>query len=250
MAGHSQFKNIMRRKGAQDAKKAKVLSKVTREIIAACKTGMPDPAANPRLRAAIQWAREENMPRDKIDAAIKRGAGNTDTDNYDPIRYEGYGPGGTAIIVQALTNNRNRTASEVRSLFTKYGGNLGETGSVSFMFDYVGVIVLPARVATEDSIMEAALEAGADNVESDSAHHIITCSLEQFISARDYLEKRYGAPESAKMMWKPKNTVPVNSEEHAKNLLKLIDALEDDDDVQEVFSNFEIAETMITALAS
>ena len=249
MAGHSQFKNIMVRKGRQDAKKAKVLSKVSREIISACKTGMPDPAANPRLRAAIQWAREENMPRDKIDAAIKRGSGQTGTDNYDPIRYEGYGPGGTAVIVQALTDNRNRSASDIRSLFTKYGGNMGETGSVSFMFDYVGVIVFPLAVATEDAMMEAAIDAGADNAEIDGDTHIITCTLEGFTRARDALEKRFGAPASAKMVWKPKNTVAVG-EEQARQLLKLIEALEDNDDVQEVFSNFEISEDMMTRLSA
>lgn len=249
MAGHSQFKNIMVRKGRQDAKKAKVLSKVSREIISACKTGMPDPAANPRLRAAIQWAREENMPRDKIEAAIKRGSGNVEGENYEPIRYEGYGPGGTALIVQALTDNRNRSASDIRSLFTKYGGNMGETGSVNFMFDHVGVIVFPAAVATEDGMMEAAIDAGADNCETDSTHHIVTTTLENLVHVQSALEKRFGAPESAKMIWKPKNTVAVN-EEHARQLLKLIDALDDNDDVQEVFSNFEISEDMLSRLSA
>jgi YebC/PmpR family DNA-binding regulatory protein len=249
VAGHSHFKNIMRRKGAQDAKKGKILTKVQREIISACKTGAPDPASNPRLRSAIQWAREENMPRDRIEAAIKRGSGSASTENFEPIRYEGYGPGGTAIIAQALTDNRNRTAAEVRSIFTKFGGNMGETGSVSFMFDYVGVIVFPAAVATEDSMMETALEIGADNCETDKESHVVTCSLESFLSIREQLEKRYGAPLSAKMMWKPKNTVAV-SEEQAKNLLKLIEALEDDDDVQEVFSNFEISDALMQRLSA
>lgn len=249
MAGHSQFKNIMRRKGAQDAKKAKVLNKVTREIIAACKTGAPDPAANPRLRAAVQWAREENMPRDRIDAAIKRGSGNVDTDNYEPIRYEGYGPGGTAIIVQALTDNRNRTAPEMRAAFTKFGGNLGETGSVSFMFDRMGVIVYPGSVAPEEKMFEAALEAGADDCGMEGGEHIIACAPESFGTVQGALEKRYGSPASAKMIWKPKNTVLVG-EEQARNIMKLIELLEDNDDVQEVFSNFEISEDVMAKLSA
>ena len=239
----------MVRKGKQDARKGKILSKVAREIISACKTGMPDPGANPRLRAAIQWAREENMPRDKIEAAIKRGSGQTDSDNYESIRYEGYGPGGTAIIVQALTDNRNRTAPDLRAAFTKFGGNLGETGSVSFMFDYVGLIAYPASVAPEDTMLEAALDAGADDCAMEDDNHIITCTLEGFTGVQSALEKRYGAPASAKMVWKPKNTVTVN-EEQGRALLKLIELLEDNDDVQEVFSNFEIPENLITALSA
>lgn len=249
MAGHSHFKNIMRRKGAQDAKKAKILTKVQREIISACKAGMADPASNPRLRSAIQWAREENMPRDRIEAAIKRGAGGVDTDNFVPIRYEGYGPGGAAIIVQALTDNKNRSASDIRAAFTKFGGNMGETGSVSFMFDYVGAIIYPAHVADEEKMLEAALEAGADDCAFDGQSHTIICATENFASARDALEKMFGAPASAKLTWKPKNTTPVN-EEQARQLLKMIDALDDNDDVQEVFSNFEIPEALLTSLAS
>ena len=249
MAGHSHFKNIMRRKGAQDAKKGKILTKVQREIIAACKGGAPDPATNPRLRAAVQWAREENMPRDRIEAAIKRGSGNIDSDNYKPIRYEGYGPGGTALIVQALTDNLNRTAPEMRSAFLKHGGNLGETGSVSFMFDHVGLILYPAAAASEEAIFEAALEAGADNCESTAEGHSITTTIEGFIGARDALEKKFGAAQSAKFTWLPKNTVDVN-EEHAKSLLKLIDILEDNDDVQEVFSNFEISDALAQSLSA
>jgi len=249
MAGHSHFKNVMRRKGAQDAKKGKVLTKVQREIISACKAGLPDPASNPRLRAAIQWAREENMPRDRIEAAIKRGSGNIDTDNFEPIRYEGYGPGGVAIIIQALTDNRNRTASDVRSIFTKFGGALGETGSVSFMFDYAGLITYPATVASEEGMFEAALDAGAEDCSFDGKAHTITTTLDHFIAVREALEKRFGTATSAKMTWLPKNTVPV-SEEQAKSLLKLIETLEDSDDVQEVFSNFEIPEAMMTALSA
>ncbi len=249
MAGHSQFKNIMRRKGAQDAKKGKILTKVGREIISACKTGSSDPASNPRLRAAILWAREENMPKDRIEAAIKRGSGNVDSDNFEEIRYEGYGAGGAAIIVQALTDNRNRTAPDIRSAFSKYNGAMGETGSVSFMFDHVGRIVYPLAISTADGMFETAIDVGAENCETDGEHHIITCTLEQFVHAREGLEKKYGAPESAKMIWQPKNTVPVD-EEQAKSLLKLIDTLEDNDDVQEVFSNFEISEAVMQKLSA
>lgn len=248
MAGHSQFKNIMRRKGAQDAKKGKILTKVGREIISACKAGSSDPASNPRLRTAILWAREENMTRDRIEAAIKRGSGSVDSDNFESIRYEGYGPGGTALIVQTLTDNRNRTAPDLRSAFSKFGGAMGETGSVSFMFDYIGRITYPLAIATADGIFETAIDVGAENCETDENNHIITCTLEQFVGVRDGLEKKYGVPESAKMIWQPKNTISVD-EEQAKSLLKLIDALEDNDDVQEVFSNFEISEAMMNKIA-
>ncbi len=249
MAGHSQFKNIMRRKGAQDAKKGKILTKVGREIISACKSGSSDPASNPRLRAAIQWAREENMPRDRIEAAIKRGSGNVDSDNFEPIRYEGYGAGGIAVIIQTLTDNRNRTAPEMRSIFSKYGGAMAETGSVSFMFDYIGRITYPLAIATADGMLETAIDVGADNCESDETNHIITCTLEQFAHVRDGLEKRFGAPESAKMVWQPKNTIVVN-EEQAQSILKMIDAFEDNDDVQEVFSNFEIPDNVMQKLSA
>ncbi|MDE3015782.1 MAG: YebC/PmpR family DNA-binding transcriptional regulator [Pseudomonadota bacterium] len=249
MAGHSHFKNVMRRKGAQDARKAKILTKVQREIISACKTGAPDPNANPRLRAAIQWAREENMPRDRIEAAIKRGAGNIDTDHFEAVRYEGYGPGGAALIVQALTDNRNRTASEVRSAFDKFGGSLGETGSVGFMFDYAGRIAYPAAAASEEAMFEAALEAGAEDCSFDGGAHIILCASENFAKVRDALEKKSGSAESAKLTWLPKTTTPVN-EDQAGQLLRLIDALEDSDDVQEVFSNFEIPEAMLQKLSA
>jgi len=239
----------MRRKGAQDAKKGKILTKVQREITAACKSGMPDPASNPRLRTAILWAREENMPRDRIEAAIKRASSSASTDNFEPVRYEGYGPGGTAVIVQALTDNRNRTASEVRSAFTKGGGNMGETGSVSFMFNFVGLITYPLAVATEDAMMEAAIEAGAENCEISGDLHIITCTQETLPSVREQLEKKFGAPISAKMTWQPQNTVAVN-EEQAKAILRMIEMLEDSDDVQEVFSNFEIPEALMTSLSA
>jgi YebC/PmpR family DNA-binding regulatory protein len=249
MAGHSQFKNIMVRKGKQDAKRGKIFTKIAREIISAVKTGMPDPAANPRLRSAIQWAREENMPRDKIDTAIKRGSGNNDADNFEAIRYEGYGAGGVAVIVQALTDNRNRTAPEMRSTFVKNGGNLGESGSVSFMFDYVGVIIYPASAASEDEMLEAAIEAGADNCVSDGESHTITTSVEAFINAREALDKKFKEAFSAKLSWVPKMTAPVN-EEQARQVLKLIEALEDNDDVQEVFCNVELPENLLEKLSA
>lgn len=239
----------MRRKGAQDAKKAKVLTKVQREIISACKGGSGDPASNPRLRAAVQWAREENMPRDRIDAAIKRGTGGVDTDNYEPVRYEGYGPGGTAIIVMGLTDNRNRTAAELRSIFLKNSGNMGETGSVSFMFDNVGLIQYPASVANEEKMLEIAIEAGADDCQSGADGHTITCAVDQFGIVRDGLEKALKTSGTAKLAWIPKTTTPVN-EEQAQQLLKLIDTLEDNDDVQEVFSNFEIPEALMQKLSA
>ena len=247
MAGHSQFKNIMVRKGRQDAKRAKVFTKVTREIISAAKGGMPDPAANPRLRSAIQWAREENMPRDRIDAAIKRGAGDKSGDTFEAIRYEGYGPAGVAVIVQVLTDNKNRTAPEVRSAFSKANGALGETGSVSFMFDFVGLLHYKRAAGSDESVFEAALDAGASNCESDENGHNITCAQEDFGAVRDALEKKFGVADSAKLVWQPKNTVPVN-EENARILLKLIDTLEDNDDVQEVYSNFEIPESVLASL--
>lgn len=249
MAGHSQFKNIMRRKGAQDAKKAKVFTKVVREINAACKSGMPDPAHNPRLRAAVLKARQENISNDKINEAIKRASGQNNNENYEEIRYEGYGPGGVAVIVEALTDNRNRTASEIRSSFTKHGGNLGETGSVAFMFDRVGVITYPVAKATEDAMLETVIEIGADNCESDSEQHQITCSPETFGQVRDALEKKLGEPKSAKLTWLPRTGAPLN-EEQAQSLLKMIDVLEDNDDVQDVFANYEISEDILERLSA
>ncbi|MGE0753777.1 MAG: YebC/PmpR family DNA-binding transcriptional regulator [Alphaproteobacteria bacterium] len=249
MAGHSQFKNIMHRKGAQDAKRAKIFTKVTREIISAVKTGVPDVSMNPRLRSAIQWAREENMPNDKITAAIKRGSGGTDSDNFEEIRYEGYGPNGVAVIVQALTDNRNRAAADIRALFSKHSGNMGETGSVSFMFSQMGVIVYPVSVASEEVIFEAALELGADNCQTDKENHTVTCERERFGELQAGLEKRFGEPTSAKLAWLPSTTSPVNKEQ-AESLMKLVDALEDNDDVQEVFTNADIPEDVVAALSA
>ena len=248
MAGHSQFKNIMHRKGAQDAKRGKVFTKLIRELTTAAKLGLPDPAANPRLRSALQAARVANMPRDTIERAIKRGAGGDDGANYDEIRYEGYGPGGVAVIVEALTDNRNRTASEVRSAFAKGGGALGETNSVSFMFERVGEIVYPVKAASADAMFEAALEAGATNVESGTDLHEIVTTIEDFAQVRDALEAKFGAPERAKLAWKPTTTVPVD-ESAADSLFKLVETLEDNDDVQTVWGNYEVADAVLEKLA-
>ena len=249
MAGHSQFKNIMYRKGAQDAKRAKVFTKIIRELTVAAKTGQADPNANPRLRAAMIAARQANMPRDTMERAIKRGAGGEDNTAYDEVRYEGYGPGGIALIIEALTDNRNRTASEIRALFSKAGGNLGETNSVSFMFEKKGVIVYPAKVATADAMFEAALDAGADNVESDAAGHEVTCAPDDFSTVRDALEKKFGEAQEAKLQWRPVNTTMVEGDT-AESLMKLIDALEDNDDVQNVYANYEVSEETLQRLSA
>jgi YebC/PmpR family DNA-binding regulatory protein len=249
MAGHSQFKNIMHRKGAQDAKRAKIFTKLQREITISAKLGLPDPAMNPRLRAAIQAARKENMPKDNIDRAIKRATGDGDDSDYVEIRYEGYGPAGIAVIVEALTDNRNRTAAEVSSVFAKHGGSLGETNSVSFMFSRVGELVFPVKAAGADAMFEAALEAGADDVQSDDETHTVTTSVEGFAGVRDALEEKFGAPDSAGLVWRPLNSVAVN-EEQAATLLKLLDTLEDNDDVQRVSANFEIPDDIMARLTA
>ena len=249
MAGHSQFKNIMYRKGAQDAKRAKVFTKIIRELTVAAKTGLSDPNANPRLRAAMIAAREANMPKDTMERAIKRGAGGDDSTAYEEVRYEGYGPGGIALIVEALTDNRNRTASEIRTAFAKAGGNLGETNSVSFMFERKGVVVYPAKAGSADAVFEAALDAGADNVESDAETHQITCATEDFSAVRDALEAKFGTAREAKLQWLPLNTVPVDGDA-ADSLLKLIDVLEDNDDVQVVFGNFEFSDETLAKLSA
>jgi YebC/PmpR family DNA-binding regulatory protein len=249
MAGHSHSKNVAVRKGKQDAVRAKIFTKIAREITAACKAGMPDPAHNPRLRAAIIKARVENITRDKIEDTIKRASGVGNTEHYDEVRYEGYGAGGVAVIVEALTDNRNRTASEVRAAFAKFGGNLGETGSVSFMFDRVALIAYPLARASEEAMLDAAIEAGADNCESTAEQHVITCGPESFGTVRAELEKKLGEPQSAKLLWQPKNVTPVN-EEQAQSLLKMIEALEDNDDVQEVFANYDIADDVLERLSA
>ena len=247
MAGHSQFKNIMYRKGAQDKKRAKVFTKLIRELTTAARTGLPDPATNPRLRAAVLAARQANMPKDTVERAIKRGAGGAADEAYEEVRYEGYGPGGTAVIVEALTDNRNRTASEVRAAFTKAGGALAETNSVSFMFDRVAEVAYPAATATAEDMLEAAIEAGANDIESDPEQHIVTCAPEELNAVRDTLEARFGPATSARLVWRPKTNSPID-ENTATTLFKLLEALEDSDDVQNVYSNFEVAEDVIARL--
>lgn len=250
MAGHSQFKNIMHRKGAQDAKRAKVFTKIIRELTTAARTGSADPNANSRLRVAMLAAREANMPKDTIDRAIKRGAGGEADANYEEVRYEGYGPGSVAIIVEALTDNRNRTASEIRTAFTKHGGTLGETNSVSFMFDRVGAIRYPSSVATADAMFEAALDAGADDVVTTAEGHEIICAHDRLAAVRDALETRFGPPASARLDWRPQAQTPVADEHTAQSLLKLLEVLEDNDDVQRVQSNFDIPQDVMERLSA
>ena len=246
MAGHSQFKNIMHKKGKQDAIRAKLFSKFAREITVAAKMGMPDPGMNPRLRLAILAARAENMPKDNIERAIKKAAA-ADTENYDEVRYEGYAPGGVAVIVEALTDNRNRTAGEVRSSFTKAGGSLAETGAVSFMFDRVGLIVFDRKVADDEAMLEAAIEAGAEDVVSGPEEHEVVTSVESLRDAEKALEAKFGDPKKASLVWRPQNTIAVDDEAGEK-ILKLISALEENDDVQHVTANFEISDALIAKL--
>lgn len=248
MAGHSQFKNIMHRKGAQDAKRAKVFTKIIRELTVAAKTGSPDPDANPRLRSAIVAARGANMPKDTMERAIKRGAGGEDNTVYEEMRYEGYGPGGVAVIVEALTDNRNRTAAEVRAAFNKYGGSLGETNSVSFMFERLGYIRFDKKVADESTIFDVGVEAGADQVESDDESHEIYCGMDVFSEVRDALMARFGDPQAAELIWRANTTTPV-SDDVATTLLKLVDVLEDNDDVQKVSGNYEVSESFLSQMA-
>src|SRR5579864_5532408 len=249
MAGHSQFKNIMYRKGAQDKKRAKVFTKIIRELTTAARTGLPDPNSNPRLRAAVTAAKEANMPKDTVERAIRRGSGEEGAENYSEVRYEGYGPSGVAIIAEALTDNRNRTASDLRSAFSKYGGALGETNSVSFLFSRLGVIRYPASAASADDMLEAAIEAGAENVESDAEAHEVTCAVDDFFAVRDALEARFGAPESARLDWRPTTSVTLD-EDRAASLLKLLDALEESDDVQNVYANFDIPDAVMQKLSA
>ena len=244
MAGHSKWANIQHRKGAQDKKRAKIFSKLGREITVAAKLGGGDPGMNPRLRLAISTARGQSMPKDGIERAIQKGIGGTEGDNYEEMRYEGYGVGGVAVIVEALTDNKNRTAAEVRAAFTKHGGNLGETGCVNFMFDRIAEIIYPSDKASPDEMFEAALEAGAENVESGDDVHEIHCSTDGFASVRDTLEEKFGEPEKQGLIWKPNVTTPVD-EEQAQSILKLIDALEDNDDVQNVTANFDVSDEIM-----
>jgi len=248
MAGHSKFKNIMHRKGRQDAVRSKLFSKLSREITVAAKSGLPDPAMNARLRLAIANAKAESMSKDVIDRAIKKALGG-EAQTYEEIRYEGFGPGGVGVIVEVLTDNRNRTAANVRTIFGKNGGNLGETGSVSFMFDRAGQIAYPASAGSEDKVMEAAIEAGAEDVESDEEGHTIYTAFEQLSEVAQALESGLGAPKSTAVVWRPKSLTPVTGDA-AGTLIKLFEALEDDDDVQNVYSNEDIAEAELEKLAS
>jgi YebC/PmpR family DNA-binding regulatory protein len=248
MAGHSQFKNIMHRKGRQDAVKSKLFGKLAREITVSAKIGLPDPAMNPRLRAAIIAARAENMPKDNIERAIKKAQGG-DGESYEEIRYEGYGPGGVAVIVEVLTDNRNRTAGEVRAAFTKSGGNLAETGAVSFMFDRLGVIEYDAKAASADAMFEAALEAGADDVVSSESGHEIYAAQDRYAAVAKALEAKFGEPRKASLVWRPQNTVAVGDEQGEK-LLKLIENLNEHDDVQNVYANFEVSDALMQRLSA
>ena len=248
MAGHSKFKNIQHRKGAQDKKRAKIFSRLAKEITVAAKMGMPDPDSNPRLRTAILAARAQNMPKDNIERAIKKSA-DADGENYDEVRYEGFGPGGIGVIVETLTDNRNRTASDVRSTFSKSGGNMGETGSVSFMFDRVGSIEYEPDAADAETVFEAAIEAGAEDVVSGEDGHEIICSMEDLHGLVDVLAGVLGEPQAASIVWKPQNDVPVDAEA-AEKVLKFMDALDDLDDVQNVYANFDIADEVMEKLSS
>ncbi|HUD89692.1 MAG TPA: YebC/PmpR family DNA-binding transcriptional regulator [Xanthobacteraceae bacterium] len=248
MAGHSQFKNIMHRKGRQDAQKSKLFGKLAREITVSAKLGTPDPAMNPRLRAAVLAARAENMPKDNIERAIKKALGG-DADNYEEIRYEGYGPGGIAVIVEVLTDNRNRTAGEVRATFTKSGGNLAETGAVSFMFDHIGVIEYDAKTASGEAMFEAALDAGADDVVSSETGHEIYATPDHFGSVAKALEVKFGEPRKASLTWRPQNTVAVDDEQGEK-VIKLIDSLNEHDDVQNVYANFEVSDALVQKMSA
>jgi YebC/PmpR family DNA-binding regulatory protein len=248
MAGHSQFKNIMHKKGAADARRSKVFSKLAREITVAAKLGTPDPDMNPRLRLAIQNARAENMPKDNIERAIKKALGG-DAETYEAIRYEGYGPGGVAMIIEALTDNRNRTASAVRSTLTKNGGALGETGSVAFMFDRIGQITYKPHAGSADQVLEAAIEAGADDVQSGPDGHVVTCAFTDLGDVAKKLEAVLGEAETVKAVWKPQTATSLD-EAKAAQMMKVLDTLEDDDDVQDVYSNFEVADEVLEKLTA
>jgi YebC/PmpR family DNA-binding regulatory protein len=247
MAGHSKFKNIMHRKGRQDAVRSKMFSKLSKEITVAAKMGDPDPDANPRLRLAVNNAKAQSMPKDNIQRAINKSQ-TGDGENYEEVRYEGYGPAGVAVVVEALTDNRNRSASNIRSYFTKCGGSLGETGSVSFMFDRVGEITYKPEAGEADAVLEAAIEAGAEDVQSDETGHTIYTAFEDLNDVSSALTDALGEADSVKLIWKPQNLTPVG-EDKAGTLLKLIDMLEDDDDVQNVFANFDIDDDVMAALS-
>jgi len=248
MAGHSQFANIKHRKGAQDAKKAKLFTKIIREITVSAKNGQPDPEFNPRLRNAIIEARNNNMPKDRVDAAIKKVIAGGEGENFEEMRYEGYGPNGIALIVEALTDNRNRTASEVRSIFTKMNGALGETGSVGFMFDRVGIVQFSSKICSADEIFESAIEALAEDVEISDDAYIIISQPENFVAVRDNLTKKYGDAISAKLDWKSKILIEITDLETAQKIIKMVDLLEDCDDVQTVTGNYFFSNEILEKL--
>jgi len=248
MAGHSKFKNIQHRKGAQDKKRARIFARLAKEITVAAKMGAPDPNSNPRLRTAVLAARAQNMPKDNIERAIKKSA-DKDAAAYEEIRYEGFGPAGIGVIVETLSDNRNRTASEVRAAFSKNGGNMGETGSVSFMFDRVGAVEYPAEVADAETVFEAAIEAGADEVDSSGEGHEILCALEELHQLVQSLEEKLGPPSAAQIVWRPQNTINVDGEA-AEQVLKFIEALDDLDDVQNVYANFDISDEILDQLSA
>ena len=248
MAGHSQFKNIMYRKGAQDARRSRLFTKIGREIEVAAKLGSPDPDSNPRLRAAVQAARAANMPRDRIERATRRGAGGSGGAVYEEVRYEGYGPAGVAVIVEALTDNRNRTAADVRAAFSRHGGSLGETGSVSFLFDRAGLVRFSRAAAGSEEIFEAALEAGADDMDSDDDGHDVLTAPEDLHAVREALERAVGEPQAARLVWRPQTLVPVG-EEPAAALFRLLEALDDHDDVQHVSANYDVSDEVLARLA-
>lgn len=245
MAGHSKFKNIQHRKGAQDKKRAKIFTKLVRDIASAAQAGT-DPAANPRLRGAIIAARAQNLPRERIERALKADA--AEENNFVEMRYEGFAPGGIAIIVEASTDNKNRTASDVRAAFSKQGGNLGETGSVSFMFDHLGIIHYPASIASKEEIFDAAIEAGASDVESYEDEHVIYTDIGAFSDVLEFMTNKYGASDEAHIGWKAQNKIIIDDKEKAEKLLKMIELLEDCDDVQNVFGNYEFSDEVSSAL--
>ncbi len=249
MAGHSQWKNIMYRKGAQDARRAKLFTKLIREITVAARAGPPDPEMNAQLRLAVQTAKAANMPKDTIERARKRGSGSGEGEHYEEIRYEGFAPGGIAVIVEALTDNRNRTAAEVRAAFNRSGGTLAETGSVTYLFDHVGMISYAPEAASTESIFEVALEAGADDCDSSRHGHEITCAPNQLGDVRDALESRLGRCQSARLAWKPQRTVPVGADD-AASLFKLLETLEDSDDVRSVSANYDVSDDVIASLGA
>jgi YebC/PmpR family DNA-binding regulatory protein len=248
MAGHSKFKNIMHKKGRQDAARSKLFSKLSREITIAAKMGIPDPAMNPRLRLAVANAKAESMPKDNIERAINKAKGG-EGENYEEIRYEGFGPGGVGVIVEVLTDNRNRAGANVRAIFGKNGGALGEPNTVAFNFDRMGQIVYPAKAGSEDAVMEAAIEAGADDVESDEESHIIWTGFGDLNAVAEALEAKLGPAQSTKAAWRPKMTTPITGDQ-AETLMKLVDSLEDDDDVQNVYANFEMSDEELEKLSA